>query len=949
MTSNRPVTVGLSLGGPSLTPAEDLSPGTGLLGHAVLGPAGLLRDLELRLGLLAPEPSRALRLARWSSRISELLAAGNTPFFADSFRLDPVGTADELLRWRDLLVESGWGGQSVEAPRIADLRSVEENRGMPVPPGPCDRLVAVERTLTDQAALASPYSTLELVEPRTLWPTLWQRIFTILEGRGCEVRALPPISFTIPAPTAAPGDDLARLKLRLSDRSEPPAAFEGDGSIIALRAETPAELASGVAALLRKWGGTSTVVVRGADRAILDGALAEQGLSPQGNTPHSRHRPALQILPLALELAFEPKDPRRLMELLTLPVGPFRGMSGRMLSRALSEAPGVGGPEWIRARDGMANRVGQAATKRSLEEGADEARARADGEARRDRMLERVKTWIESPGAPAAGAPRERIVEVATMVKAWAAAIRAVSDEDDGLTGTIASCQQFLDAGSNDPAETLSLLRVRHILDDILSLGHPFAVSRELAGRIDHVDHPGSLLVPRDTVVWWGFDDSSVEAITPPPFTPDEVAALERTGVSFVPTREIALDAARRWQKVVLAAGKRVVLAWPRSRGGEEVVPHPLWDEIVARSTTKDGTPTAARITLDVSEIAEGGEIPLLRGDARPETRPVSPLSLPEARGVWRVPANAVTVDRLSVTRLEDLIGCPLRWVLEGPAGVRERRTAEIRVGPLLYGKLAHRLVEELFAENALREDPVLFAARAEGRLVELIRTEGATLLAEGASKERREIQETIVAAARALNSLLAASGLEPEAVEDAFETPWPVGDSGREPITLRGKIDLRCRDVDGRGAILDLKWGRKAKETLLAEGNAVQLAAYAWARPAMPPNGAPPRTAYFSIREGLAMTTEDGWLDGDRRRVVAGPSAAETWARVETSFEAIRSGLDQGRVPVFGLQAAERPAAVAGLPPERAADILDLGRDTPCTYCSFDSLCGRRWKGLAG
>src|SRR4029079_19572103 len=105
---------GLSLDGARLTEVEDLAVGRALVGCGALGPSGLLRDLELRLGLGAVRAgaSRSVRIARWSTRLKDLAARGR--FYSRSYEVDAWGTASELLRMRDTLVEAGWDGGALD-------------------------------------------------------------------------------------------------------------------------------------------------------------------------------------------------------------------------------------------------------------------------------------------------------------------------------------------------------------------------------------------------------------------------------------------------------------------------------------------------------------------------------------------------------------------------------------------------------------------------------------------------------------------------------------------------------------------------------------------------------------------------------------------------------------------------------------------------------------------
>jgi hypothetical protein len=93
----RVVLLGFSLDGPVHAAAPKL-------GEVHFGPASFLRDLELRLGLPTVDERPALRLARWTSRLREVMQPED--FYAKSFLADELGTAELLLKWRDDLVEA---------------------------------------------------------------------------------------------------------------------------------------------------------------------------------------------------------------------------------------------------------------------------------------------------------------------------------------------------------------------------------------------------------------------------------------------------------------------------------------------------------------------------------------------------------------------------------------------------------------------------------------------------------------------------------------------------------------------------------------------------------------------------------------------------------------------------------------------------------------------------
>jgi hypothetical protein len=190
------------------------------------------------------------------------------------------------------------------------LAAIETHSGEPLPLGTADRLARAGRELA--CARGRIYEHLALVEHRSVWPHRWQQIFGLLEGLGSTV-ALTDVEL----PGAPEGTDLSLLQSLLRSKSTVKSAgvagaVRGDGSLVLVRGETPTELGELTAALLRAASPASdTLVVRCLDAAPLEAALERHGVPQQGHDSSSMWRPATQILPLALELAFEPRDCRR--------------------------------------------------------------------------------------------------------------------------------------------------------------------------------------------------------------------------------------------------------------------------------------------------------------------------------------------------------------------------------------------------------------------------------------------------------------------------------------------------------------------------------------------------------------------------------------------------------------------------------------------------------------
>lgn len=889
--------VGLALGEGSLTSRS----ARGELGSAACGPQQLLADLELRLGLPQRDVSAVERVQACVLRARRAVARG-PQFYARSFAHDPLGTARLLLAWRDALVLAGWDGHIVGAERVDALAELESIGA--VPDGVPDRLRAVISELTKPLPIL--YPRLELAEPASLWPTLWQKIFARLVAGGTEL--------TVAVPDAAPvssATDLGRLQALLRADSVRPAAagpvLTGDGSLLVVRAETPHECAEVLAALLRA-DDTSTAVIRGEDAGVLDAALAAQGLSMLGTRSRSRARPLLQVLSLALELAFEPRDPARVLELVTLRGGPFSGRVGHHLARALSEAPGVGGPRW------------QAATRAVQADLVDDpdAAARAHG---------RIAAWLEGPTSPATGAPRSLLVDVVDRVLGWLASVLPTGD----VTAQVAHREATLFRAVllADERPLLDLVATRRLLDEAL-VGQTCALTPEESGRHDHVPCPGALFAVRDTVAWWGMVAGAQTHPATQPWRRDERALLHAAGVSLPDDGALLVAEARRWRQAALAARRRLILVVPATSRGERCEPHPFWSEIIGRLVPT--APELARITGTPADLLAG------RGPALPvEALPA--LALPEARHTWTVPARTIAAAPAhSATSLDALLGCPLRWVLRHAADLPERQLDALPRAHRLNGGLGHRLIEELHRSGAFARPASELHALAESGFDALLAREAATLLLPGMTSERIQLRAQLVTAVLALRELLEAGEMTIAAVEESIDVPWG---SAR----LTGRLDLRLDGPDGE-AILDLKWGTTTYETQLRTGNALQLALYVRARQVQTGASRPAPAGYFSLSQARLYTTSpEAFGHGPS---VSGEDLAVTWTKVATTAAHVEAALARGTIPVSGVADAPPLLAAAGVAEGEQTRGLVRAADVACEYCRYDAVCGRRWSVFA-
>lgn len=950
--------VGWGLGGPTVRPQRADGPRkTAWLGEPMWSPAQLLRDLELRLGLPQTEASAAVRVPSWSKRLESLVlvaaararasaTGSNPPFYARSFAVDPLGTAKTLLAWRDGLVEAGWNGGAIPAggDRLEALVALEGMSEPALPAGRVDRMVRVEKALR-ASSKHRVYAEIRLVEERALWAARWQAIFALLEERGAVISQ---VKLDLPGVAAPAASDLGTLQRMLrgelaSRRTKEGAAVKGDGTVLLLRGDTAGDLAELTAALLVEHREQATVV-RCADAASLEAALTRHGLPQQGHAGASTWRPTMQLLPLALELAYEPRDPYRVLELLTLPIGPFQGVLGAQLARAVSKQPGVGGTEWRRQKERAAERLRSSHVRRRTAEGIADSVAEREADDLVTERMQRVAAWVEAPGADASGAPREALLAVARRVAAFLQRRLGATEDGETYGAAFAQAQAMVDVLARSRAaehDVVSREEMRGLLDGVVRGAVSQDLTLERAGRIDHVDHPSALLSATHTVVFWAFVGGTERRPALSPWQRAERAALEAAGVVFPDPGKLLAVESDAWRRGILAARERVIFVVPSTMKGTAMAAHPVWDEIAARLGLEDER-LAACLTRSPHALLAGreeasGSAPLV------PLAPLAPLALPEARTAWALPASRIAAEDVpqttSATALDTLASCPLRFVLQQHARVRPGALAKVAGGPLLNGSLGHRLVEELHREDAFAlEDDDAFAARAGALLGELLKTEGATLLLDGAGFERSQLVPQLVRAMRELRRYLLRTGWRIAAVEEPIETSSTIG-------TLRGRLDVRLVNDEGKQAVLDLKWGEGSYRDLLEAGRAVQLAAYVRAIHAKGSAQSLPPAAYFSLQSGKLLTAD---VRMRAQRTLEGATLDETWARVEKTARAVQASLREGKVYVAATKRALPLLDALAIPESEQSTHYALGKpEEACKYCDYDTICGKAWEAV--
>ncbi len=838
-------------------------------GEDWVGPSRFVQVLETALGLAGPRPSSRERAARLVPAIRS-----TDGFWSASAAVDPFATARRLLAWRDALAMGGWrGGGTARRLRALSAVTAAAAQGLP------DRLRAID----DALARRSPdIESLELfVSPADL-ESLWQRTLHLLEQRGTRISecTLPPVA-------SRDGSDVAGAR---NGRFVP----SGDGSLRLLRPSGPLEAAEEVAAWLASLGASSETVIIGCDPA-LDAALHRHGLPTIGAATHVNESALLQLLPLVLDLGWMPQDPQRAYQLLSLQASPVPGDVAWRLRDALALWPAVDSDAW---RDAMA--AGLAAI---------------ENEDRRARVKARLGVLWDARVPRAGGYPAAEVSRRGEMLRAWLLARAAVADTNVSSWHAAASqCGVLLDLVRLSGLAELSAAQLRHLVIEAtgsVETGSPFSPRAGMHG----VGRPGGIAGAARLVVWWRFDSSTTPGIERLPLTGAERGELRALGVALPEPARVAAARARRWRRPLDQASERLLLVCPeKDREGEELHPHPVWDELVSRVDSERKRRVVAEQALLRTSMAD-----------LVAKRPRTLLAVPSLHAKWTVPADRVRRrEKESPTSVEKLLQCPFQWLLQYVAKLRAPGSDQVDEGtsPRLLGELLHNIMNRLFegggrAPAAAAVEAGLIFDREGPRLV-------AALFLPGSDAQRERVRRAATETARTLYGLMAAGKLKVLAAEqDRVGTAF-----GTE---FGGRVDLVLGEPP---RILDLKWGgANRKRDALKTGTAIQLAAYAFLERA--PDGSFPPVGYFVMDAQRLLTTDPTAFPGAER--VEGLSPEETWGVLQRSYDEAWKIMSEGEVAAPGVGEVQRNARVK-------KDTLEDGRlamPSRCQWCDYTALCG--------
>ena len=879
------------------------------VGRAFLGERGLIRLIAQQTGLARPDMPDLSVKRMLAYQNAAVTYAKNNPncFFTRSLAKDRLNVASLLLNERDSLVKAGWNGLEVDGvPRTKDFAQLEAvvaalDGGECLKWGDFDLLQEMQIGFEAGKLKCPSLSEIEFVDDdmSTISPR-WASIFTALKSQGVRIEPAKKSS----SPAAKAKSDL--FQISTSTLTETPLA---DGSVLYLKASNPWEAAR----LLASWYEQQSLATRHdtviiaatAGRAALREAFQARGFGLAGESPRDSFScPGIQILLLALQLIWAPKDAGAALALLTTNGSPVpRAVSYRLI-RALGEARAVGGPEWTRQLE-----AGILELKSSKPEVSDDDYRKV--------IRARITEWFGSPSFETEkGAPLDEILKTCARVSDLLRirahtgdALNTDSSFNEGLSGVRRLTELVRASG----LKTFSREELARLVTEAVLHGAAQSMHVAEANGPFVVAQPAALRARAKHVIWWDFSLSSV----PKPkassiWNSEDQARLRDARVLLPKPARLVKSEAQHWRNACLMASERLTLVtWEENLDDRQEHIHPAFSEWTSTKASAWSEGLKCDLSQAPSELLK--KLYQEAGVKDVEAK-VPPF---KERVKWTVPAKSIAIERTeSPSSLQTLLGCELAYAFRYGASIYGAAAQSTEVDNRVKGTIAHAALAIAFPVGRRPKIKEAVTA-AKNNFHSLLEERAPVLLTPEKIIEKVRFEEQVLAAVRTYGDFLEANDLEVKSVEQELPEAKVAG------LQMKGKPDSILKGKDGLRIVMDHKWsGLNYHRDDLINGVAIQPAVYAELELA----GGNVAIGYHVIETGEIIV-----LNKDLKQAVRidGPTVGETVKSAAVTVKERIQAINKGELIARGL--------------EEGAE--DAKWSAPCRFCDYTSICGLAWR----
>ncbi|MEM6965021.1 MAG: PD-(D/E)XK nuclease family protein [Bacteroidota bacterium] len=794
------------------------------------GPQGLLLMLETHLGQAGhPNNNEHLRIEQFRQALQIHLRDTPHCFFQKSFAADQLATAATLLGMRDELVLGNWNFQAdlMTPPRLLTLASVENifkstDNTLRLAAGFADRFrVVIQRIKTHQ----QPIEKIILNEPLEYLPQHFQDLFRTLQSEGASIEDAVPFEISTK-------HDLSIFQKVLNKETsvKEKQQLQNDGSLLLVKSKRETHAAAWLANFFLKNEAFRPLCLIPEKSRALDNAFIQEGMPSLGILSASLARPSLQILKLVTTFLWQPIDPYKILEFVSLTVKPLADDLAHQIAMLMAQTPGVKSDRWYAITQQYF---------RDLEE-----TAKADRSVDFNKIKNQYDFWFERT--------RYRInqkVPIADAIQIFEYLARWASEEFENSNGKNTSMlilseqakrvKDLLEAQPETETQ-LTNLELERIVRTIYEPS-PTQFRETEIGHLPFVHQSSAIIKNVDELLWWNFSSNEPDYFFSQWYG-SELNYLKNLNIHLQsPTDKNKLLIWQR-SRPVLRTKDRLILIMPEMVNGSEVFPHPLHD--VLEATFEN----LSDITFDVDN--EAGKAAIQRYFQTPEKVLLQNQPLGQSQPFIQIgDSRQLLPDYESedgrnyetFTSLDAMFYYPYQWVFRHKIKLHKSSILSIVQDVTLMGNLSHRFFELLFKEDIQGWNKRQVEQWIDAKANQLLAREGAVLLMYGREPERIGFINKIKYASWSLVAMIQKNGWKVVTTEMDLE-----GDFQQVPIKAKADLVLQRGDEH---LVVDLKWrGATRRKNVIKNEEDLQLVMYSklltadqtWAH-----------TAYFILESG--------------------------------------------------------------------------------------------------
>lgn len=794
------------------------------------GPKSLLFMLESHLGLIGhPTNNDYLRIEQYRQAVLRHLQTNEATFYTASFNADQFATATELLSRRDELLLAGWdfeieNNTPDRLKTIAEIEHIfntpdEQGAVLVLSPGYADRFLDVLKKLEVRK---HPISHITLNEPIEILPYHFQKLFRQLAQNA---------NLSQKESNNTPDDsqnksDLDYFKNRLLGETgkKEKILLKNDGSLFLLKSKRASDAAVFLAKTLKLNPDFRPNCLIPEKNRALDIALIQEGLPSLGIQSASLARPTLQILKLVTVFLWNPIDPFKILEFVSLSVKPLADDLATQIANQMARTPGMNGEGWY------------ITIKRYFDDLNE--RAKADSSIKVNEIRNQYEFWFERRRYDMSQTvPKKEVFDIFDYLQTWA--FKKFDDSGGKNNSLLVLSEQskrvkeLLDAL---PETDLTYLELERIVRTIYEPS-PVVFQECEVGHLPYVMHTSAIIDEIPDLVWWNFSQNEPVHFFSRWYQYERNFLKEKNIELETPERENALLIWQR-RRPVLNTQNRLLLVMPENVDGSAVHPHPLFGDLEATFENLE------EITFEVD--SEIGKANFEKYFQLPSKVEIDHRQLGHPKPFL----NISNLDKLAqreyetLTSLETLFYYPYQWIFKYKIRLHKSSILSVTKDNTLMGNLAHRMFEKLFNQDISNWDRNQVEQWIDGEAGKLLAKEGAVLLMYGREPEKIGFINQLKYSAWSLVSQIQQNDWKVKQTEMDL-----VGKFQNNPV--KGIADLVLEREDEL-AVIDLKWrGASRRERTIKNEEDLQLVLYSrlltedesWAH-----------TAYFIMENGKIL-----------------------------------------------------------------------------------------------